>query len=174
VFFPDHYINNAKTIQKSSNARYAASVEERKIALTNEVNNIKEALKNPVADIFGEMPSTEALNQARETLKLVNQRVRWSVSSAAADPLYSTSAHEAGHVVMAQRGLLQTWEKQLVKHKVADVDIMALSEYSLTSSQECFAEIVAARATGDMALIPKNLLAAFNETIATIKKKGGI
>ena len=107
------------------------------------------------------------LDRARKNLEsLLNMR-RWAMYQEGARPLYTTTIHEAFHVVDYQYGLRDIFRRELTKQNVQRSDWYKVSEYGGSNIAELFTETATAIHQGIS--IPVEFINAFNETIKTIK-----
>lgn len=95
---------------------------------------------------------------------------RWSMSGSAkeGDYLFAVASHENGHAIMSKYGLTEKWNTSLVANQVDVLDLYRVSEYAATNNSELFAEVTSAVAQGRSSDVPKNILAAYRETIGSI------
>lgn len=101
----------------------------------------------------------------------LRQATRWSFSSDSPRPLFSTTAHEAGHALYYTEKLEVTFSRELRAAKATDHGLqMSLSEYATTNQSELFAELTSAVAQGRFSEIPDPLLEAYHKTIASIRR----
>jgi len=101
-------------------------------------------------------------------LKELKTAFRFTVSSTSPDPLFATTAHEAGHAIMFAKGLMPAWARALDKYKVTKIDKLKVSEYAASDLDELFAEVTSLLAQGFESQVPVNILDAYKSTIDTI------
>jgi hypothetical protein len=108
-----------------------------------------------------------------EKLRRAEVTSRWSMSQSAkeGDYLFSITAHENGHAIMSKYQLDAKWKASLTANQVDILDLYRVSEYAATNNSELFAEVTSAIAQGRSSEIPRNILAAYRDTIGSI---GGI
>ena len=105
----------------------------------------------------------------------------WSVVGTSERPLFSTVAHESGHALLSSYGEKYagdaTWMRLLrdkYNIRAGSPKMYQISEYAASETEELFAEITALVADGRSALVPDDLMAAYNEMLGLIAKGEGI
>jgi hypothetical protein len=116
-----------------------------------------------------EPENSKAYRHARAELGKIPKKIRaeeiaprTSVWHTADDPLRSLARHEAGHALMMQTERMQQYWSDLVRYIDVE-DQWRVSIYAASSTEELWAEVVAAVAEGYK--VPKSLLDAYEQTM---------
>ena len=97
---------------------------------------------------------------------------RYTVASDSEDMVKGLATHEAGHALYYQdRELGRRWEAALKRHEVGKEERFELSRYGASADTELFAETAAAVALGRENIVPKSILAAYNEALKGWKRR---
>jgi len=127
-----------------------------------------ERMKSRIAKIPDSNPYKVNMETA---LEKIESATRWTHSHISNDPIFSTTAHEAGHAIFFQgKGVAERWRERLTANNVRRVDWYKVSEYAGTDEDELFAEVTAFFASGDEQLVPTSIRSAYVETLQNYER----
>ena len=147
------FTKNSLKVQKQSKINYQKNKNTR-------VNRLRKILND------GNRPQV-LLDRSKQELEALLKTERWAIYQEGTRPLYTTTIHEAFHVVDYKFGLRDIFTEELKKQGITRNDWYKVSEYGGSKIAELFTETATAIHTG--VKIPIEFINAFNETIKTIK-----
>lgn len=162
IAFQNNYLSNPQAVAKQSRESFAKN--KAKAVLVQE-NKIKE-FNRRIAK--GENVRSWEFSEVFEKLDQLKAMNRWSISSIAKDPLYSTAVHESGHALMYKNlnnKIFNRFQETLNKNKITKRQKLSVSEYASKTTDELFAELVASKVLRKTTGIDKDILKMFNDFI---------